>query len=138
MQAGLTSIETLGLRVGESHALGHTAVSKPSTRTGAFLEWSIPTPLAFGQSLYTSTGGNTERVKLQEHQGTHCEFVGPRPAWKGQSASQLRNWRVLPPATAPHLAEALQSTVSIFSLGPKLHGDLTRQGPIVSVLTSIP
>lgn len=69
MQTDLTSIETLGFRVGESHVLGHTAVSEQSTRTGVFLEWSIPTPLAFGQNLYTSIGGNTGGMKLQENQG---------------------------------------------------------------------
>lgn len=47
--AGWTSLETLELRVGESHVLDHPVVCEQSTGAGVLLEWSIP--VYFGSLL---------------------------------------------------------------------------------------
>lgn len=91
MHADLTSTGTWGLRAGESHVLGHTAVSDQSTRTGVLLEWAIP--------VYS----------LGPAEASRGPIVNPQAA--GQQARDIlphsSGTEVLTPATAPRLAEAL-------------------------------
>lgn len=42
MLDGWNFLETLELRVGESHVLGHMVVCEQSTRARVLIEWSIP------------------------------------------------------------------------------------------------
>lgn len=87
MLAGWTSIETLGLRVGESHVLGHTVVSEQSTRTGVLLECSIP--VYFFGPLLEPFYSHWWQHYCKSTKETHCESIGLMPGTLCLTAQEL-------------------------------------------------